>query len=112
MLKDQIIRATKETGGFTSPLVQKEGRYIVAINGLGKSYDLDKITIEEAIDDYMATIPNPHTFRIGTWVDTETNKLWCDLSRGYASKGVALDVAKATGELAIFDLETTAEIRV
>lgn len=48
----------------------------------------------------------------GAWVDTETNQLYLDVVTVFQELEDALRHAKASGEIAIYDLFTGTEIRV
>ena len=49
---------------------------------------------------------------MGTWVDTENNKLWLDVSTHFTNKQKAIKAANDGGEIAIFDVKNGTEIRL
>jgi hypothetical protein len=49
---------------------------------------------------------------IGAWIDRETDVAYVDLSLHYENRAEAIHDAKALGELAIWDLGASEEIRV
>lgn len=49
---------------------------------------------------------------MGTWVDTENNKLWLDVSTHFTNKSKAIKAANDNGEIAIFDVKNCSEIRL
>lgn len=56
-------------------------------------------------------IPNCGSF-YGVWVDSESGKVYLDISVNYDSLDVALQVAKEENQLAIWDVKNQKEIRV
>ena len=101
----------KENGGFTlnKDLQSKEGGFACAISGHETVYDMDNVS-ELDIVEYIASkkelASKNSNLCFGSWLDTETNKLYLDLSEVLPSKKEALKKAYKRNQLAIFDLNT------
>jgi len=53
-----------------------------------------------------------HGALLGTWIDRDTGQLYVDISGWYPNLDTALVVARRRGELAVWDVANSAEIRV
>ena len=101
----------KSNGGFTltKDLQAKQGGFACAISGHEVVYNIDTVS-ELDIVDYIASkrelAAKNTNLCFGSWLDTETNKLYLDLSEVLPSKKEALKKAYKRNQLAIFDLNT------
>lgn len=101
----------KNNGGFTlnKDLKSREGGFACAISGHETVYDMDNVS-ELDIVDYIASkkelAAKNSNLCFGSWLDTETNKLYLDLSEVLDDKKTAIKKAYKRNQLAIFDLNT------
>ena len=101
----------RNNGGFTltKDLQSKEGGFACAISGHETVYNMDSVT-ELDIVQYIASkkelASKNSNLCFGSWLDTETNKLYLDLSEVLPNKKQALKKAYKREQLAIFDLNT------
>ena len=101
----------KENGGFTlnKDLQAKQGGFACAISGHETVYNMDTVS-ELDIVEYIASkrelASKNSNLCFGSWLDTETNKLYLDLSEVLDDKKTALKKAYKRNQLAIFDLNT------
>ena len=101
----------RNNGGFTltKELQTKEAGFACAISGHETVYNMDSVT-ELDIVQYIASkkelASKNSNLCFGSWLDTETNKLYLDLSEVLPSKKEALKKAYKREQLAIFDLNT------
>ena len=100
--------------GTTVNLSANRARYVVG--GL-KSFDVDAqfalttATIDNAVRQLGRTAPaNADT--IGSWLDSETSRVWLDYGTVHDTLEDALAIAVERGELAIWDSVEQVEIRV
>ena len=101
----------KSNGGFTltKDLQAKQGGYACAISGHETVYDMNNVSeldIVEYIANKKELASKNSNLCFGSWLDTETNKLYLDLSEVLPSKKEALKKAYKRNQLAIFDLNT------
>ena len=93
-------------GGFTdslifdSLLVTDANHWAVSFNGIANWVN-NNLT--------LATDPGMY---VGGWIDKETNSMYVDLSKLFVDQEAAILMAKELGEIAIWDLENSKEIRV
>ena len=101
----------KSNGGFTltKDLQAKQGGFACSISGHETIYDMDSVS-ELDIVEYIASkreLASKNTnLCFGSWLDTETNKLYLDLSEVLDDRKAALKKAYKRNQLAIFDLNT------
>lgn len=99
-------------------LVDLEDGTYVFMGGDGETMILD--TLAESTTGYVVAVSsmNENTgplFRgnlIGVWKDTDDNMVYVDRVEIWEDMGIAMDRAAHRGELAIWDLENSREIRV
>ena len=99
-----IIKQTLANGGFTPESVK--GRYIVATPSNEKTVALKHFT--KSLVSAYARLANQQGLAIGTWVNK--GKVYLDTVRGFEDLKEALDFARSSNQLAIFDRETGQEI--
>ena len=99
-----IIKQTLTNGGFTSENVK--GRYIVATpdNELIKPLK----HFNKSLVSAYARLANQQGLAIGTWVNK--GKVYLDTIKGFEDLEEALDFAKLSNQLAIYDREAGQEI--
>lgn len=99
-----IIKQTLANGGFTSENVK--GRYIVATpdNELIKPLK----HFNKSLVSAYARLANQQGLAIGTWVNK--GKVYLDTIKGFEDLEEALDFAKLSNQLAIYDREAGQEI--
>ena len=101
----------KSNGGFTlnKDLQAKQEGFACAISGHETVYNMDNVS-ELDIIEYIASkkelASKNSNLCFGSWLDSETNKLYLDLSEVLPSKKEALKKAYKRNQLAIFDLNT------
>ena len=101
----------RNNGGFTltKDLQAKQEGFACAISGHETVYNMDSVT-ELDIVQYIASkkelASKNNNLCFGSWLDTETNKLYLDLSEVLTSKKEALKKAYKREQLAIFNLNT------
>ena len=99
-----IIKQTLANGGFTPESVK--GRYIVATPSNEKTVALKHFT--KSLVSAYARLANQQGLAIGTWINQ--GKVYLDTVRGFEDLKEALDFARSSNQLAIFDRETGQEI--
>ena len=101
----------RNNGGFTltKDLQAKQEGFACAISGHEVIYDMNTVS-ELDIVQYIASkkelASKNNNLCFGSWLDTETNKLYLDLSEVLPSKKEALKKAYKREQLAIFNLNT------
>ena len=101
----------RNNGGFTltKDLQAKQEGFACAISGHEVVHNMDTVS-ELDIVDYIASkkdlCKKNSNLCFGSWLDTETNKLYLDLSEVLPSKKEALKKAYKREQLAIFNLNT------
>ncbi len=111
-----IAERVAKGGGFTvhtpSGAIPSTG-YMVSQMGNEEVFDLSSFTINK-VEEYMkrhkAALDDPETF-FGGWLDTETNKVYLDISRKFLDRIEARRFAEMNNQLAFFNLETFETIR-
>ena len=104
MKPNTIIKQTLENGGFTPESV--EGRYIVATPSNEKTVALKHFT--KSLVSAYARLSNQQGLAIGTWVNK--GKVYLDTIKGFEDLKEALDFARVSNQLAIYDREAGQEI--
>ena len=111
MVKKMLNKILKN-GGFTLQglsLKDVSEGYACALQGHEKVVDLKDIN-ERVISEYMEAkselVQGNKNLCFGAWHDTETNKIYLDLSEVLPNKKMALKRAYKREQLAIFDLNT------
>lgn len=99
-----IIKQTLTNGGFTSENVK--GRYIVATPDNELIKPLKHFT--KSLVSAYARLANQQGLAIGTWVNK--GKVYLDTIKGFEDLEEALDFAKLSNQLAIYDREAGQEI--
>ena len=99
-----IVKKTLKNGGFTPDNVK--GRYIVATpsNELVKPV---KHFTNSLLSAY-ARLANKQGLAIGTWVNQ--GRVYLDTIKGFEDLGEALEFARLSNQLAIYDREAGQEI--
>lgn len=108
MIDLQIMQQTLLNGGSSTSLKNKVANsgYMVALYGKEKVINkLSSKEIRKYINNNLKELNKDNIF-IGTWVDTNTNKIYLDCSINVQSKEKALKLAKQNKQLAIFDLNS------
>ena len=107
-----MLNKILENGGFTLQgvtLKDVSQGYACALQGHEKIIELKDIS-EEVISEYMDAkselVQGNKNLCFGAWHDTQTDKIYLDLSEVLPSKKVALKKAYKRDQLAIFDLST------
>ena len=108
-----LLNGAQTDGGATINHLSKVPRVGFCV-GLGGAVALDpsRPYFDQAlaiVDQALADEPRT-TF--GAWVDTDTQALYIEPVQVFDMEHVALNVARARGELAIFDLANGVEIRL
>ena len=101
----------RNNGGFTltKDLQAKQGGFACAISGHEKVFNMDTVSeldIVAYISDKKELCKKNANLCFGSWLDTNTNNLYLDLSEVLPSKKEALKKAYKRKQLAIFDLNT------
>lgn len=104
MKTNTIIKQTIKNGGFTPESVQ--GRYIVATPSNEKIVKLKRFT--KSLVSAYTRLAHQQGLAIGTWA--HKGKVYLDTIKGFEDLGEALDFAKMSNQLAIYDRETGQEI--
>ena len=92
---------TLQTEGFSQI---KGYRYMVAFEGQEVPIELDKFNVSEVFKYINKTIYlYADNAGLGTWLDTNTDIVYLDVSEGYHDLSEALKVAKKRNQLAIYD---------
>lgn len=104
MKPNTIIKQTLANGGFTPESVT--GRYIVATPSNEKTVALKHFT--KSLVSAYAHLANQQGLAIGTWVNK--GKVYLDTIKGFEDLEEALDFARMSSQLAIYDREAGHEI--
>lgn len=123
-----LAHATMRNGGSTTNMrtgkSPKSGYMVVIDSDRGRAIDLPKGSkeerraamrkeIEKYVSDNKDLLFNEKGGKyMGTWLDTETGKLWLDVSTNFTDKGEAMRAAAKQGEIAIWDVSAGDEIRI
>lgn len=99
----QIVQLTKENGGYSH---DTKHRYSVAYGDNEFIISLKEFN-EEVVYNYLKVHGT-----IGTWINTENNMVYLDTSKTIENKGEAIEFAKETNQLAIYDLIENEEIAI
>lgn len=99
-------RATGGTVSTTDTSVPSAG-YVLGIAGLGAVLPKGNI---DAIAHWVAL--HLDASHVGIWSDSATGETYLDVVRVIADRSIAELLAKATGEIAIWDLANKVEVRV
>ena len=107
-----MLNKILENGGFTLQglsLEEVSQGYACALQGHEQIIELKDIS-EKVISEYVDTksqlVQGNKNLCFGAWHDTETDKIYLDLSEVLPSKKMALKKAYKREQLAIFDLNT------
>ena len=120
MLELTIHQKTLENGGETYNFslggsLGGQKYYAVAMYPqCEKVVDKDDFTLQ-TIREYVhdnAELLKDRRNSLGTWLDTETNKVYIDISRTIQDYSRAVELGIEYNQLAIFNLETFEEIRL
>ena len=104
MKPNTIIKQTLKNGGFTPESVK--GRYIVATPSNENIIKLKHFT--KSLVSAYTRLAHQQELAIGTWV--HKGKVYLDTIKGFEDLEEALDFAKMSNQLAIYDRETGQEI--
>lgn len=115
-----VLQETRENGGSTVSVIGEklpEAGYMVG--GSVDGFHVDVFTTDNDISAMLETyihrnyalLTRGNVF-LGGWLDKETDELWFDVSDKYNVKEYALMIAADRGELAIWDIASSEEIRV
>lgn len=99
----EIIQSTKNNGGYSH---DTKHRYSVAYGDNEVILSLKEFN-EEVVINYLKEHGT-----IGTWLNTENNMIYLDTSKTIASKKEAIEFAKQSNQLAIYDLVANEEIKI
>lgn len=117
---DEILRSIEATGGFSVHPVTAEspttGYMCATVPGAEKIIDSKNDVTEEVIDqyfethrDYLSSRPKLH---LGGWIDSESDKVYLDLSERFETQEEAEQAAVKHKQLAIWDIANKKEIRI
>ena len=108
-----IIKATLENGGSTTPLNSNvdSGRYAVAISNFEMIVTKDLLSYQ-LVEAYHGLLPESANGNLGTWINPENDKVYLDFSLTYNDLENAVRVAYNNEQLAIYDLKKNQEIRL
>lgn len=98
-----IIEATKKNGGYSH---DTKHRYSVAY-GDNEVIIPPKEFNEVAVNNYLKKHGT-----IGTWINTKNNMVYLDTSKTIKNKKEAIEFAKKSNQLAIYDLIENKEITI
>ena len=104
MKPSTIIKKTLANGGFTPESVQ--GRYIVATPNNENIVKLKHFT--KSLVSAYTRLAHKQGLAIGTWVNQ--GKVYLDTIKGFEDLGEALEFARLSNQLAIYDREAGQEI--
>ena len=104
MKPNTIIKQTLANGGFTPESVK--GRYIVATPSNEKTVALKHFT--KSLVSAYARLATQQGLAIGTWVNK--GKVYLDTIKGFEDLEEALEFARISSQLAIYDREAGQEI--
>jgi hypothetical protein len=119
-----LISETMQDGGWTASLTGKSvpaSGYMVGgvTDSLIFGADILNAEHEDVVHDMIIRwinqrfdIGTSENMFIGGWVDSEDGKVYIDLSEKFNVKEYALMIAADRGEIAIWDLANSQEIRV
>ena len=99
----EIIKSTKNNGGYSH---DTKHRYSVAY-GDNEVILSPKEFNEKVVINYL----KKHR-TIGTWLNTKNNMIYLDTSRTIENKREAIEFAKKSNQLAIYDLIENKEITI
>ena len=71
----------------------------------------DARSIYAYVEDNLGILTDPR-HSLGTWLDTETNKIYLDIVATLPNKTHAINLGKRHNQIAIFDLLNKKEIRL
>lgn len=103
----RLIAAARTDGGATVSVSRATGRYIC---GGVRTVVAGRHAAPESVAAGLVT--RRHVDTIGSWLDSETGRVYLDAGTRHATRAVALRVARVRGELAIWDEQLMREIRV
>ena len=99
----KIIQSTKNNGGYSH---DTKHRYSVAYGDNEVILPIKEFN-EEVVNNYL----KKHT-TIGTWLNTKNNMIYLDTSKTIENKAEAIEFAKKSNQLAIYDLIENKEITI
>lgn len=105
-----ILKTTVNTGGITFDIkdINREFNkgYVIAKKGYEKQVKVEDFTLDVILDYIFDnwSVLNEDKHCLGTWIDNEI--VYIDISIVYDDRSSSIDIARAQGELAIFDLST------
>ena len=104
MKPNYIIKQTLKNGGFTPDTVK--GRYIVATPNNETIKPIKHFT-KSLVRAYLR-LATEQSLTIGTWVNQ--GKVYLDSVKGFEDLGEALEFARLSNQLALYDHEAGQEI--
>lgn len=113
----EIVNSVRSTGGATvSTTGQAEPiwGYGLALHGLGWSFSAAEFTtakVAQFIEAHADTLARD-LYYVGAWEDSVTGIVWLDVTTVFTDEHHAIEVARSTGEIAVWDFEQAREIRV
>lgn len=99
----EIVQATHNNGGYSH---DTKHRYSVAYGDNEFIISLKEFN-EEVVINYLKVHGT-----IGTWHNKENNMVYLDTSKTIENKAEAIEFAKETNQLAIYDLVANEEIAI
>jgi hypothetical protein len=93
-------------GGVVDPLIFQ---FLDVLNPTDRA-NLTRVLFEY-VSQYNETLSDRHYF-LGAWIDQKEGRLYIDVSQHVIVKQYAEELAKERGELAIWDVANSAEIRL
>jgi len=91
-------------------LASPKSGYMVSIVA-GPVYHKDSQVPAEAIIEFLRYNAVKESY-CGSWLDTETELIYVDISANFEDKDLALSLAREFGEIAIWDVRNNCEIRL
>jgi hypothetical protein len=118
-IADLAIKSISETGGFSIHPVSEsspKSGYMVSVVPESETIlnSRDEITgevIDKFLEENKSKFDDRPTLHVGGWIDSDTGKVYLDLSERFEGIDEAIDAAESTNQLAIWDLNEKKEIR-
>jgi hypothetical protein len=111
---EQLAERLRTDGGFTHNLStgrEPASGYAVGLKGAEYPNGASAYNIEWFVLRHRRDLHLPFAY-LGGWHDSETGHDWLDVVIVYQDPIKAIETARETGQLAIYDLERKQEIRL
>jgi hypothetical protein len=118
-IAEKAVKSLDTTKGFSIHPVTEDSPATGYMVSVVKASEVvvdskDEVTadlISKFMDDNKSQFDARPTLHVGGWIDSDDGKIYLDLSEQFDSIDDAIDAAESTDQLAIWDLNTKAEIR-